>query len=127
MQTSSGGGSSAELPNHVPGDWPPHLKQLRKAAVLALKCLDRPELRSHAQQGAAQHDALLKVMRAMADPRKTLSVYVAMTETAVVLQGRQLSDEQRAEGEELRRGFAQEPLTDEERRAVESLARKRNP
>jgi hypothetical protein len=49
-----------------------------------------------------------------------------MTEAAVVFQGRPLSDDERAEGEELRRGFGQEALTEEERQAVERLARRQN-
>jgi hypothetical protein len=67
---------------------------------------------------------LVIVTRAMADPRKTASVYFAMAAAAGIVGGRPLSDANQREADELCRGFGQSPLTKEERRAVERLARK---
>jgi hypothetical protein len=62
-------------------------------------------------------------MQAMADPKKTAAVYFAMTE-AMAGDGR-FSDHDKTEAEALCRALGQKPLTDEERQAVERLARNR--
>lgn len=76
-------------------------------------------------RGREEPDDLMTVMSAMADPRKTLSVYVAMTAAAAMVGGRPLPEAEQQEADELCRGFAQTDLTDGERRAVERLAKKR--
>jgi hypothetical protein len=58
---------------------PPHLDQLCKAATLALKSsrTNPPRVPGPEQAG---DDALITVMQAMADPKKTAAVYFAMSE-----------------------------------------------
>jgi hypothetical protein len=109
---------------HRPEDssWPPHLKKLRQAALQAVKTANAfPS--SPGEPG--DHNDLVTVMRAMADPRKTLAAYVAMVGATGTVAGRPPSDAERREADELFRGFEQAPLTDRERQAVQRLARKR--
>jgi hypothetical protein len=110
-----------ESPTRFPDGWPPTLLRLRRAAMLAAR-----GAASNAPSAAESehHDDLVIVMRAMADPRKTASVYFAMAAAASVVRGRPLSDAEQREADDLCRGFGQSPLTEEERRAVERLARK---
>jgi hypothetical protein len=103
-------------------NWPPPLKKLRRAAIQALKTA-KATPSSPAERG--EHNDLITVMRAVADPRKTLAAYVAMAGAAGTVAGRPPSDAERREADELCRGFEQTPLTDNERQAVERLARKR--
>jgi hypothetical protein len=72
----------------------------------------------------AEYDDQLKMTQAMADPRRTASVYFAMAEASSRIAGRPLSDGELAEAQELCRAFRQEPLTGEEQQAVERLARR---
>ena len=64
-----------ESPNLFPDGWPPVLLRLRRAAVLAAR-----SAASNAPSPAESehHNDLVIVTRAMADPRKTLSVYFAV-------------------------------------------------
>jgi hypothetical protein len=110
-----------ESSNRFPDDWPPQLARLRRAAMLAAK---RATSNATSPAESEHHDDLVIVMRAMADPRKTASVYFAMAAAAGVVRGRPLSEADQREADELCRGFGQSPLTEEERRAVERLARK---
>ena len=66
-------------------------------------------------------DAIITVMQAMADPKKTAAVYFAMVEARPIDDGR-LSDRDLVEAEELCRALGQEGLTEEERYAVAHLA-----
>jgi hypothetical protein len=87
-----------------------------------LKSLPRMNRRRSGLERAGD-DALITGMQAMADPKKTAAVYFAMSE-AMASDGR-FSDHDKAEAEALCHAFGQERLTDEERQAVERLARKR--
>jgi hypothetical protein len=102
---------------------PPELDQLRKAATSALKSSRRTNPLRVPGPEQAGDDALITVMKATADPKKTAAVYFAMSE-AMERDGR-FSDHDKAEAEALCRAFGHEPLTDEERQAIALLARKR--
>ena len=64
-----------ESSNRFPDDWPPQLARLRRAAMLAAK---RATSNATSPAESEHHDDLVIVTRAMADPRKTLSVYFAV-------------------------------------------------
>jgi hypothetical protein len=109
-----------ESPTRFPDGWPPTLLRLRRAAVLAAR-----SAASNAPSPAESehHNDLVIVMRAMADPRKTASVYFAMAAAAGIVRGQPLSEADQREADELCCGFGQSPLTEEEQRAVERIAR----
>src|SRR5262245_48831819 len=88
-------------------DWPPRLTKLREVAIQALKSANAIPS-SPADRG--EHKDLVTVLRAMADPRKTVAVYVAMARAAGTVAGRPLSVVELQEGAELCRGFGQSSL-----------------
>jgi hypothetical protein len=93
---------------------------------LALEGLRRSNRKPLSDRESAEHDDQLKMMRAMADPKKTAAIYFAMAEARSAHDGRPLSDHELAEAEEVCRALEQEPLTAEERQAVERISRKRH-
>ena len=64
------------------------------------------------------------MVRALADPKKTASVYFEMFEAASRQDGRPPSDPELDTAREICEGLSRECLTDEERQAVARLARK---
>jgi hypothetical protein len=101
------------------------LKKLQSAATLALKGMSRAKLRRLSTRERAEVDDLLTMMRAMADERKTAAVYFEMFEAASRQDGRPPSESELVAAGEISEGLSQERLTDEERQAIERLARKR--
>jgi hypothetical protein len=89
---------------------------------LALKRLSLTNPHQLSGQERADHDDRLMVMQAMANPKKTAAVYFAMSEASSVREGRPLSEEALTEAADLCRAFKQEPLTNEERQAIERFA-----
>jgi hypothetical protein len=105
---------------------PRKLERLRKAAILSLKSLRRTDPREDADFDRAGDDALIIVMQAMSDSRKTAAVYFGMAAAMANNDGRELSDRDMAEAEELCRVLGQARLTDGEWEAIEDMARKRH-
>jgi hypothetical protein len=60
----------------------------------------------------------------MADERKTAAVYFEMAQAVGKHEGRPPSEQELARAKEICEGLQQGPLTDEERQAIERLARK---
>jgi hypothetical protein len=80
-------------------------------------------MRQRSDVERAEEDALITLMEAMSDPKKTMRVYFAMA-AAMAPDGR-LSDQDAAEGEDICRGFGQHPLTEKELQSVAQFARQR--
>jgi hypothetical protein len=118
--------TAAEPADPAAAEWPSHLKELHRVATRALKDLRRTNLRRLSDRERAEHDDLLKLMTAMSDRKKTAAVYFAMAEASSRIAGRPLSNAELAEAADLCQAFEQERLTDEERQAIERLARKRH-
>jgi len=121
-QTRSGD-STPEEPSSPADNWPFLLEQLRKAAVESVNAARRTHHWRLSSRERAEHEDLT-VMRAMADRKKTAAVYFVMSEALSTHRGRPLSDQELVEADELNRALRQDPLSDEERRAIEGLARK---
>ena len=109
----------------TPENWPSDLSKLHNVATSALKDPPGSSLPQDSERQRAGDDDLVTVMRAMADPNRTAAVYFAIAEAMGGPDGQPLSDRDLAEAEEICRGFGQEPLTEEEKRAIERLASRR--
>jgi hypothetical protein len=100
------------------------LKKLPSVAALALTGMPRGKLRRLSARERAEVDDLLTMMRAMADERKTATVYFEMAEAMGEHEGRPPSEQELVVAKEICEGLQQERLTDEERQAIDRLARK---
>ena len=76
-------------------------------------------------QERAEDEDLLTTMRGMADERKTGAVYFEMAQAIGEHEGRPRSEQDLVMAREICERLQQERLTEEERQAIERLARKR--
>ena len=119
------GGDDGSPSAKVSDDLPTKLKTLQRSAALVLRSVRKAKPDRLSAQERAEDEDLATMVRALADPKKTASVYFEMFEAASQQDGRPPSDPELDTAREICEGLSRECLTDEERQANERLARQR--
>jgi hypothetical protein len=118
------GGDDESPSAKVSDDLPAKLKTLQRSAELALKSVRGANPDRLSAQERAEDEDLATMVRALADPKKTAAVYFEMFEAASRPAGGPPSEPELVAAREICEGLSRELLTDEERQAIERLARK---